>query len=66
MRRPWFALLLIPIDIPDGTAEIRMPDDIRIRILAATAVREPKRLTPALPLYMRDPAEPAIAKETSR
>lgn len=50
-------LFAIPIDVPEGTREIRMPDDARIRILAATAVREPHRVRPAGDLYLADVPE---------
>ncbi len=59
-------LFAIPIDVPEGTREIRMPDNGRIRILAATAVREPHRLAPAGDLYLPDVPRLAIARERSR
>jgi alpha-mannosidase len=59
-------LFAIPIDVPEGTREILMPNDSRLRILAATAVHEPPRLIPAAPPYLADVTEPAFPKETSR
>ncbi len=59
-------LFAIPIDLPDGARDIRMPDDSRLRILAATAVREPRRARPAIDLYLPDVPELAIAKRGPR
>ncbi len=39
------------IDLPAGVREIRLPSNRNVRILAATAVREPARVRPATTLY---------------
>ena len=51
-------VFLYGIDVPGGTRAIRMPNDSRIRILAATATREPARLRPAVALYTPELGEP--------
>jgi len=38
-------------DLPVGATAVRLPANPRIRILAATAVREPPATVPAGPLY---------------
>ena len=45
------------IDLPAGTREIRLPSGKDIRILAATAAREPRRVTPASVLYASELGE---------
>jgi len=45
------------IDLPKGVREIRMPSNKNLRILAATAVREPRPATAVTPLYAVDLAE---------
>lgn len=44
-------LVLYAIDLPPGTRQVALPDDGRLRILAATAVREPPPVRPARALY---------------
>ncbi len=39
------------IELPPGATTLTLPDDDRIRILAATAVQEPTSARPAQPLY---------------
>jgi alpha-mannosidase len=41
-------------DVPPGAREITLPDDGRLRILAATATHGPARVQPARPLYAGD------------
>ena len=47
-----------PIDLPAGAREVRLPADARIRILAATVRREPRRVRPTSALYAADLKEP--------
>jgi len=47
------------VDVPAGTRQIRLPSDSRLRILAVSAAREPKRVTPADVLYV--PEIPDVA-----
>jgi alpha-mannosidase len=54
-------LFVYPIDLPAGTKAIRLPANDTIRILAVTAAREPRRVTPASLLYARDIPEPSTA-----
>jgi alpha-mannosidase len=42
------------IDLPPGTRAITLPSDGRLRILAATLVRDPVRVRPTRPLYAAD------------
>ncbi|HEY6356601.1 MAG TPA: hypothetical protein VIX35_00070, partial [Vicinamibacterales bacterium] len=48
------------IDVPLGAREITLPNDGRLRILAATAARGPARVQPARPLYASDLPEPPV------
>jgi alpha-mannosidase len=52
-------LFVYPIDLPPGTKEIRLPSSDKIRILAVTAAKEPRLVTPASLLYARDIPEPS-------
>jgi hypothetical protein len=45
-------LFVYGVDLPPGAREIRLPSDDRLRILAVSAAREPKRVTPAGVLYV--------------
>ncbi len=47
-------LFLYGIDLPAGTREIRLPSDKRLRILAASAAREPRPVRPAGAIYLAD------------
>ena len=47
-------LFAYAIDLPAGAREVRLPNDARIRILAATVVNEPGRARPASALYAAD------------
>jgi len=47
-------LFLYGIDLPEGTREVRLPSDKRLRILAASVSREPRRVRPAGALYLAD------------
>ncbi|HWK12407.1 MAG TPA: glycoside hydrolase family 38 C-terminal domain-containing protein, partial [Vicinamibacterales bacterium] len=47
-------LFLYGIDLPAGARDVRLPSDKRLRILAATAVREPQRVRPAGAIYLAD------------
>ena len=42
------------IDLPAGAREIRLPSEKALRILAVTAVREPRPVSPASVLYAAD------------
>jgi alpha-mannosidase len=42
------------IDLTPGTRAITLPNDDRLRILAATAVKDPVRVRPTRPLYAAD------------
>ncbi|HEX6729450.1 MAG TPA: glycoside hydrolase family 38 C-terminal domain-containing protein [Pyrinomonadaceae bacterium] len=44
-------LFAYAIDVPSGARTIILPDNERIRILAVTVTDEPRRVTPAQPLY---------------
>lgn len=46
------------IDLPPGTRHVTLPNDARLRILAATASRGPSPLRPARPLYAADLPDP--------
>jgi alpha-mannosidase len=46
------------LDLPAGAAEVRLPDDDRVRIFAITAVHQPHRVTPTGALYAADLPEP--------
>jgi alpha-mannosidase len=46
------------VDVPPGARSITLPDDGRLRILAATAARGPAPVRPARPLYASDLPEP--------
>jgi alpha-mannosidase len=51
------------IELPPGAREITLPNDGRLRILAATAARGPAGVRPARPLYSGDlPEPPPIAR----
>jgi alpha-mannosidase len=52
-------LFLYAVDLPDDARDITFPNDDRVRILAATAVRAPLAIRPAAPLYAPHLAEPA-------
>jgi alpha-mannosidase len=45
-------LFLYGIDLPAGARELRLPSDKRLRILAVSVAREPKRVRPAEVLYV--------------
>ena len=47
------------VDLPAGTRAIHVPANDKLRILAATAVNEPTRLSAAGTLYAHDIKEPA-------
>ena len=47
-------LFAYAIDLPAGAREVRLPNDARIRMLAATVVNEPGRARPASALYAAD------------
>ena len=47
-------LFLYAIDLPDGVKELTLPANDKIRIMAMTAVREPRGVTPARLLYASD------------
>jgi len=47
-------VFLYAIDVPEGTREITLPSNEKIRIMAMTAVKEPRGVTPAHPLYAVD------------
>ena len=47
-------LFLYAIDLPDGTRELQLPNENRIRIMAITLAREQYRLWPATILYSAD------------
>ena len=51
-------LFLYAIDLPAGEREVTLPRDNRIRILAASAVREPRPVRPASLLYAAGLKEP--------
>jgi alpha-mannosidase len=54
------------IALPPGAREITLPNDGRLRILAATAARGPAGVRPARPLYSGDlPEPPPIARSGS-
>lgn len=55
-------LFAYAIDLPAGTREIRLPSSKGIRILAATAVREPRRVTPTTTLYASELPDPAAVR----
>jgi alpha-mannosidase len=46
------------IDLPPGTHHVTLPNDARLRILAATASRGPSPLRPTRPLYAADLPDP--------
>ena len=54
------------VDLPAGTTTLQLPANDRLRILAATAVNEPTRLSPAGTLYAHDIKEPAAAAPIRR
>ena len=55
------------IDVPPGVREITLPNDSRLRILAATAARGPARVRPATPLYASDlPEPPALPAQSEK
>jgi alpha-mannosidase len=47
-------LYLYAIDLPDGTREVTLPANERVRIMAITAAREPRAAKPARTLYASD------------
>ncbi|HTI35980.1 MAG TPA: glycoside hydrolase family 38 C-terminal domain-containing protein [Vicinamibacterales bacterium] len=47
-------LFVYGIDLPTGTRDVRLPSDTRLRILAASASREPKPVRPAGAIYLAD------------
>jgi alpha-mannosidase len=49
------------IDLPVGTRTVTLPNDDRVRILAATVVSERSHVRPASVLYAPDLGEPAVA-----
>jgi alpha-mannosidase len=44
-------LFAYPIDMPDGTKSIKLPDNDRIRIMAISVAQEGPDVTPVQPLY---------------
>jgi alpha-mannosidase len=62
-NQPYIAsyLFLYPIDLAAGTRTLRLPNEPRLRILAATAVNEPPRVRPAGAPYAADLPEPPRA-----
>jgi len=42
------------VDLPPGTRQLALPRDERLRILAATLVRGPRAVRPAMPLFAAD------------
>ena len=50
------------IDLPAGAKDLLLPSNDYVRILAATAVNEPARLTAAGPLYAIDMKEPSARR----
>ncbi len=53
-------LFLCALDLPAGATSVRLPNDERLRILAATVARVPPAVRPAMPLYGGGLAEPGI------
>ena len=45
-------------DLPEGVRELTLPSNEKIRIMAMTAVREPRGVVPASPLYAADLPQP--------
>lgn len=54
-------LFAYAVDLPPGTRAVRLPSDEHLRILAATVVRAPDAVRPAIPLYAAGLANPAAA-----
>ena len=54
-------LFAYAVDLAPGTTSVRLPSDERLRILAATAVRAPAAVRPAIQLYAAGLADPAAA-----
>ncbi len=48
------------IEVPANVRQVRLPNDEWIRIMAMTAVHEPFRFWPTMPLYASDLLEPEI------
>jgi alpha-mannosidase len=59
-NQPYVAsyLFAYAIDLPAGTRTVTLPNSDRLRILAITAVHEPPRARPAMPLYAPTIADP--------
>ena len=51
-------LFVYALDLPDGVTELTLPSNAKIRIMAMTAVREPRGVRPAAPLYAADLPQP--------
>ena len=47
-------VFMYSLDVPSGVTKLVLPSNNRVRIFAVTAVREPRPVTPALPLYAAD------------
>ena len=47
-------LFVYVVELPDGVTELTLPSNDTLRIMAMTAVREPRGVTPARPLYAAD------------
>ena len=51
-------LFVYVLDLPDGVTELTLPSNEKIRIMAMTAVREPRGVRPAALLYAADLPQP--------